>query len=168
MRGTGLTDQWGYSELIAYGPTNNSGVLSLMAVETHSPTPTWNWAAAYAAKAARALLNDPARPLQTLEMEGCLPAPKHQRFDKKQCNDLSGVGLATQSVNDNNVPAIMRETTTYQKNLYGQGDDAYELVPTLATLAALFRSQRHAITVKVSRVTSWLTTARGLALARPS
>ena len=45
----------------------------------------------------------------------------------------------------------MRETTTYQKNLYGQGDDAYELVPTLATLAALFRSQRHAITSKFPR-----------------
>jgi phage tail sheath gpL-like len=151
VRGKGTTDQWGYSELIAYGPSNNSGVLSLMAVEAYSPTPTWNWAAAYAAKAARALLNDPARPLQTLEMTGCLPPPKHQRFDKKQCNDFAGVGLATQNVNDNNVPMILRESTTYQKNLYGQGDDAYELVPTLATLAALFRSQRHAITSKYPR-----------------
>ena len=151
VRGKGLSDQWGYSEMMAYGPTNNSGVISLMAVETHAPSPAWNWAAAYAAKSARALLNDPARPLQTLELEGCLPAPKHQRFDKKQCNDMSGVGLATQGVNDNNIPAILRETTTYQKNLYGQGDDAYELVPTLATLAALFRSQRHAITSKYPR-----------------
>lgn len=149
-RGIG-TDQWGYSDLIAYGPSNNSGVVSLMAVERYSPTPSWNWAAAYAAKAARALLNDPARPLQTLELETCLPAPKHQRFDKAQCNALAGVGLATQSVNANNIPAIMRESTTYQKNLYGQGDDAYELVPTLATLAALFRSQRHAITSKFPR-----------------
>jgi phage tail sheath gpL-like len=120
-------------------------------VEKHSPTPTWNWAAAYAAKAARALLNDPARPLQTLELETCLPAPKHQRFDKAQCNNLASVGLATQSTNANNIPAIMRESTTYQKNLYGQLDDAYELVPTLATLAALFRSQRHAITSKYPR-----------------
>jgi phage tail sheath gpL-like len=151
VRGAGASDQWGYSELIQYGPSNNSGVLSLMAVEKHSPTPTWNWAAAYAAKAARALLNDPARPLQTLELETCLPAPKHQQFDKAQCNSLAGVGLATQSVNANNIPAIMRENTTYQKNLYGFGDDAYELVPTLATLAALFRSQRHAITSKYPR-----------------
>ena len=151
VRGAGASDQWGYTELMQYGPNNNSGVLSLMAVEKESPTPVWNWTAAYAAKAARALLNDPARPLQTLQLEGCLSAPKHQRFDKKQCNDLSGVGLATQSVNDNNVPMIMRESTTYQKNLYGQGDDAYELVPTLATLAALFRSQKHAITSKFPR-----------------
>jgi phage tail sheath gpL-like len=151
VRGAGATDQWGYSELIQYGPSNNSGVLSLMAIEKHSPTPQWNWAAAYAAKAARALLNDPARPLQTLEMEGCLPAPKHQRFDKAQLNNLAGVGLATQSTNANSVPAIMRESTTYQKSAYGFGDDAYELVPTLATLSALFRSQRHAITTKFPR-----------------
>jgi phage tail sheath gpL-like len=151
VRGAGASDQWGYTELMLYGPENNSGVLSLMAIESQSPTPTWNWAAAYTAKAARALLNDPARPLQTLELEGCRPAPKHQRFDKKMCNDFAGVGLATQNVNDNNVPMVMRESTTYQRNLYNQGDDAYELVPTLATLAALFRSQRHAITSKFPR-----------------
>ena len=144
-------DQYGYIDLMLYGPSNNSGVVSVMGVEAETPTPSWNWAAAYAAKSARALLNDPARPLQTLTLEGCLPAPKHQRFDLKQCNDLSGVGIATQGVNDSGIPAIRRETTTYQKNLYGQGDDAYELIPTLATLSALFRSQRQAITSKFPR-----------------
>jgi phage tail sheath gpL-like len=140
-----------YAASLIYGPANNSGVLSLMAVETQSPTPTWAWAAAYAAKAARALLNDPARPLQTLTLDGCLPAPRHQRYTQAELNALSGVGLATQGVNGDGVPAIKRESTTYQKNLYSQGDDAYELVPTLATLAALFRSQRHAITSKYPR-----------------
>jgi phage tail sheath gpL-like len=141
----------GYADLMTYGPTNNSGVLSIMGVETNSPTPPWCWSAAYAAQGARALLDDPARPLQTLELAGCLPAPKQQRFDIKMCNDLAGVGIATQRVNPDGVPAIMRETTTYQKNLYGQGDDAYELVPTLATLSALFRAQRGAITSKFPR-----------------
>jgi phage tail sheath gpL-like len=149
-RGMG-TDQWGYSDLLEYGPNNNSGVLSILAVEKHSPSPPWQYAAAYAAKAARALLNDPARPLQTLTLDGCLPAPKHMRFDMKQCNDFAGVGLATQGPNADSVPAIRRESTTYQLNLYGQGDDAYELVTTLATLAALFRSQRYAITTKYPR-----------------
>jgi phage tail sheath gpL-like len=138
------------AELEAIGPENNSGVLSMLGIEPQSPTPVWNWAAAYTAKAARALLNDPARPLQTLTLDGCLPAPKHLRFTKANANALAGVGIATQGVTDG-VPAILRESTTYQKNLYGQGDDAYELVPTLATLAALFRSQRHAITSKYPR-----------------
>jgi phage tail sheath gpL-like len=141
----------GYTDLMTYGPSNNSGQVSIMAIEHNSPTPSWCWAAAYAAKAARALPNDPARPLQTLSLDGCLPAPKHQRFNKRQCNDFAGVGLATQGTSDDGTPGILRETTTYQKNLYGQGDDAYELVPTLATLAALFRRQRQAITSKYPR-----------------
>ncbi len=136
---------------LQYGPNNNSGIVSLLAIEMQSPTPVWNWAAAYCSKAARALLNDPARPLQTLPLEGCLPAPKHLRYTQAEMNALAGVGLATQGPNGDGVPAIKRETTTYQKNLYSQGDDAYELVPTLATLAALFRSQRHAITSKFPR-----------------
>jgi phage tail sheath gpL-like len=150
-KGVEVGEDKGYAAIVEYGPENNSGVLSIMGIEANSPSPTWVWAAAYAAKSARALLNDPARPLQTLALEGCLPAPKHQRFTKTQCNNFSGVGIATQGVNDDNIPAILRESTTYQKNLYGQGDDAYELVPTLATLAALFRSQRHAITSKYPR-----------------
>jgi phage tail sheath gpL-like len=150
-RGLPNGDQTGYTDLLEYGPANNSGVLSIMGIESHTPTPSWCWAAAYTAKAARALVNDPARPLQTLMMEGCLPAPKHQRFTIKQCNDLSGVGIATQGINAEGVPMIRRESTTYTRNVYSQGDDAYELVPTLATLAALFRSQRHAITTKFPR-----------------
>ena len=46
---------------------------------------------------------------------------------------------------------ILRETTTYQLNLYGQGDDAYELVTTLATLARLLRNQKQAITSQYPR-----------------
>jgi phage tail sheath gpL-like len=46
---------------------------------------------------------------------------------------------------------ISRETTTYQYNLYGFEDDAYELVTTLATLARLLRNQRQAITSKFPR-----------------
>ena len=144
-------DDTGYTDLLEYGPSNNSGVLSIMAIEAEAPTPSWCWASAYTAMAARALLDDPARPLQTLSLTGCLPAPKHQRFTKAECNNLAWVGLATQGVNDAGTPGILRETTTYQKNLYGQGDDAYELVPTLATLAALFRRQRQAITSKFPR-----------------
>ena len=82
-------DATGYTDLLEYGPNNNSGVVSIMAIEANSPTPPWCFAAAYTAKAARALVNDPARPLQTLAMEGCLPPPKHQRFTMAQLNNLS-------------------------------------------------------------------------------
>jgi len=149
-RGSG-TGNGGVSGLMSWGPNNNSGLVSVMGIETNSPTPNWEWAAAYTAKAARALLNDPARPLQTLTLDGCLPAPKHQRFRMTDLNNLAGVGIATQRVNGDGIPSIVRETTTYQLNLYGQGDDSYELVTTLATLAAFFRNQRQAITSKYPR-----------------
>lgn len=151
-RGAGTVgDPAGYGDIMMYGPNNNSGVVTIMGVEWNSPTPSWCWAATYASKAARALVNDPARPLQTLTLDGCLPAPKHQRFTMAQLNDFAWNGIATQGVNGDGVPSIKRESSTYQFNLYGQGDDAYELITTMETLATLFRNQKYAITSKFPR-----------------
>ena len=140
-----------YSDLIIYGETRNDGVLSIMGVEPKAPSPTYEWAAAYAAKAARALTNDPARPLQTLALNKIKPAQSSDRFILPELNSMSGVGIATQRTGLDGVARIMRETTTYQLNLYGYSDDAYELVTTMATLARLIRNQRHAITSKFPR-----------------
>jgi phage tail sheath gpL-like len=141
-----------YSDLIAFGGTRNNGITSVMAVEMTSPTPVYEWVAAYVAKAQRALINDPARPLQTLTLNTVKLAPLQDRFDTIEMNSLAGNGLATQKAGSDNQPMISRETTTYQLNLYGFRDDAYELVTTLATLARLIRNQRHAITSKFPRV----------------
>jgi phage tail sheath gpL-like len=144
-----------YSDLITWGLNpamgRNSGVISTMAVETKSPTPVYEWAAAYTAKAQRALINDPARPLQTLSLTAVKPAPLHDRFSFVELNSLAGSGFAIQKAGSDGYPMIAREQTTYQWNLYGQGDDAYELVTTLASLAKLLRNQRHAITTKFPR-----------------
>ena len=140
-----------YADMLVFGETRNSGVTSIMGIELASPSPVFEWVAAYVAKAQRALINDPARPLQTLEFSGIMPAPLHQRFNRGELNTIAGYGIATQETDPNGIPMILRETTTYQLNLYGQGDDAYELVTTLATLARLLRNQRHAITTKFPR-----------------
>jgi phage tail sheath gpL-like len=145
-----------YSDLIEYadpfeGAIPNSGVISIMAVEDLSPTPVFEWTAAYVAKAQRALINDPARPLQTLSLGTVKLAPLHDQFNTIELNSLAGHGFATQKAGADRQPMISRDTTTYQYNLYGQGDDAYELVTTLATLAKLIRNQRHAITSKFPR-----------------
>ena len=139
-----------YSDLIAFGATRNSAQMSVIGVEVGSPTPSYEWAAAYAAKAARALLNDPARPLQTLSLDSCLPAQSHFRFLLSELNGLAYGGIATQRTMTT-VPVIMRESTMYTKNLYGNSDDAYELATTLSTLTALLRNQRQAITSKFPR-----------------
>jgi phage tail sheath gpL-like len=141
-----------YPNLLTFGNTRNSGVTSVMGVEMTSPSPVYDWVAAYVAKAQRALTNDPARPLQTLTLNTIKLAPLQDRFDTIELNSLATNGIATQKAGSDNQPMISRETTTYQLNLYGFRDDAYELVTTLATLARLIRNQRHAITSKYPRV----------------
>jgi phage tail sheath gpL-like len=140
-----------YSNLMTWGETQNSGVLSVMAIEPGMPHPVYEITAAYTAKAQRALTNDPARPLQTLSLNSILNAPLHQRFNTLEINSLAGAGFATQKAGTQGNPMISRESTTYQLNLYGMPDDAYELVTTLATLARLMRNQKHAITSKFPR-----------------
>lgn len=144
-----------YSDLMQFGVDfmgGNSGVLSIMAFELTTPTPMFELTAAYTAKAQRALSNDPARPLQTLQLAHTLPAKLHERFVFDEINSLANNGFAIQKCwPGSGLPQIAREQTTYQVNLYGHGDDAYELVTTLATLARLLRNQRHAITSKYPR-----------------
>lgn len=139
-----------YGNLLVWN-TRNCAQLSVMAVEVTAPSPVWEWCAAYTAKAARALSIDPARPLQTLHLETIVPAKGDDRFLLSELNALSMAGLATQRTLQDNIPMITRESTTYNKNLYGNSDDAYELVTTLATLAKILRNQRQAITSKFPR-----------------
>jgi phage tail sheath gpL-like len=140
-----------YPDLITFGATQNSGVISVMGFEVASPSPAFEWAAAYTAKAQRALVDDPARPLQTLALNKIKCAPLHSRFDFDELNSLASNGIAIQKAGSDNQPMIAREQTLYQLNLYGQSDDAYELVTTLATLAKLLRNQRQVITSQFPR-----------------
>jgi phage tail sheath gpL-like len=142
-----------YAALITFGENgNNSAATSVMGFEVASPSPAYEWAAAYCSKAQRALVNDPARPLQTLQLEGILLAPPSDRFILSEINTLASYGIATQMASADNVqPMISRESTSYRLNVYGFEDDAYELVTTLSTLAALLRGQRFVITTKYAR-----------------
>jgi phage tail sheath gpL-like len=140
-----------YTNQIIWGDTQNSPVISVMSFETASPSPCFEWAAAYAAKAQRALINDPARPLQSLALNNVKAAPLHQRYDFPELNSLASNGLAIQQTGSDGQPMILREQNLYQLNLFGAPDDAYELVTTLATLAKLMRNQKQAITSKYPR-----------------
>lgn len=140
-----------YSSLITFGAGRNSGVVSIEPLETLFQTPPWEVAAAYTAQAARSLLNDPARPLQTLPLYGVMGPPKGGSFTALERNALTLAGFAAQGARADGTIQILREQTTYQTNAYGVGDTAYGLVTTLATLARLFRNQKQAITSKYGR-----------------
>lgn len=139
------------SDLASLGNGRNSAAVSIMGMEALMPSMAAQVAAAYCSKAGRALSNDPARPLQSLHLEGILPAKPLNRFLISELNTMALAGIATQRTFSDNIPTISRESTTYTKNLYGIADDAYELVTTLATLARLIRNMRQTITSKFPR-----------------
>jgi phage tail sheath gpL-like len=140
-----------YSNLLLWGEGENAAQVSVMDMEPALPSPVWEMTSAYCAEAALALSNDPARPLQTLQLLGVMHAPKGYQFLLTELNLLAATGIATQAINPNGNLAILRETTLYQLNAYGSPDDAYTDVTTLATLAKLLRNQRQAITNKFPR-----------------
>jgi phage tail sheath gpL-like len=140
-----------YSAAIIYGQSRNDPVISIMEIEQATPSPVWEVAAAYCGRGAAALLDDPARPLQTLELMGITVAKRADRYTNTLLNNLTGNGLAIQRVNSAGLMMILRESTTYQKNSYGQGDTAFNKLTTLATLKTILYRQRAAITSKFPR-----------------
>lgn len=140
-----------YSALVTLGNARNQAVTSILGVEVAMPTPVWEVAAAYAAQAARALLNDPARPLQTLALAGVKAAAKGSRFAGLERNTLVKSGIAVTTIDTDGTVRIAREATGYLTNPQGVADGAYDLVTTLATLARLFRNQKRVITSKYGR-----------------
>jgi phage tail sheath gpL-like len=140
-----------YANLLTWGLTQNSPVISTMAVNPDSPSPIWEWSAAYCALGALGFSDDPARPLQTLEFLGILPARIQNRFTQGQLNALTNSGLAIAGVAPSGNPMILREQTQYQLNSFGQGDTAFGLLTVLATLQELLRRMKSAITSKYPR-----------------
>lgn len=141
-----------YANLITWGLAQNQPVISTIAVEQDSPTPLFQWSAAYCALAALGFSADPARPLQTLEFLGVLPARLQNRFSQSQLNSLTNSGLAIQATSPDGNPMILREQTQYQLNSFGQSDTAFGLLTVLATLQELLRRMKSAITSKYPRV----------------
>jgi phage tail sheath gpL-like len=139
-----------YSDHMAFGPNQNYPTITIMAMEKKVPAPCWEVAAAYAGRAALALSADPARPLQTLTLDGILPALPQDLFAKLELKSIAGVGLAIQGTVAGTMQ-ILREQTTYQFNSYGQADNSYQLVTTLSTLATINRRLQTAITNKFPR-----------------
>ena len=141
-----------YSSAITFGLTINSPVMSTMVIEPLAPSPIWEWTAEYCALAALGFSDDPARPLQTLEMQMVLPATLPNRFTQSNLNNLTNGGFAIQTVDPAGNAMILREQTQYQFNQFGQGDTAFGLLTVLATLSELLRRMKSSITSKYPRM----------------
>lgn len=107
----------------------------------YNDSPSWSpeVAAGAMAAAAVALRVDPARPVQTLAVQGVLAPPPASGFSKSTANSLLGTGIALLTWGADGTARWQRCVTTYQKNPQGFTDRSMLDVETLFTLMAITR-----------------------------
>ncbi|HAW0440508.1 TPA: hypothetical protein JLJ32_003187 [Escherichia coli] len=138
-----------YTNMTA-GDQFNQQHITLAGYEKETQTPADELAASRTARAAVFIRNDPARPTQTGELVGMLPAPKGKRFTMTEQQTLLSHGVATAYV-ESGVLRIQRDVTTYRKNAYGVADNSYLDSETLHTSAYVLRKLKSVITSKYGR-----------------
>lgn len=139
-----------FATLQAAGVLRNDQHTTIAGFETSVPSTVWDYVAAYAARNAVYINVDPARPTQTGELIGILPATPVTRFIQTERQTLLSSGIATSYVGGSAV-RVERAITTYQKNVWNQADPSYLDSETMHTLAYIIRHLRARITTKYPR-----------------
>jgi phage tail sheath gpL-like len=140
------------SGLVAIGTARNSPYNSILAADGENPiTPPWRRAAAAAAQVAVAAQNHPARPFQTLQLNGCLPTAVGDRFTDTERNTLLFNGIATTVAAAGGVVRLNRLISTYRKNAAGADDTAYLDATTAFSLMFLRYTFKQRIANKYPR-----------------
>lgn len=138
------------ANLQSFGKAQNDQHLTVMAVEPACPSLSIEVLGALVGSCLTAIQNDPARPLQTLELVGITPSPVGSRFTLSEKQTLLTSGIATSYVSGGYV-RIERCITTYQTNSLGDADTSYLDSNTLHTLAYIIRKLKSVITSKYPR-----------------
>lgn len=136
--------------LSGFGKSFNDQHLSIVGVEPALPAMTCEVLAAYAARTAVSVTNDPAQPTQTLQLLGIKPYQAGEGFTLNERQTLMTSGIATTMAGGSGI-CICRGITTYQRNAYGDVDVSYLDSETLFTLAYVIRKLRSEITSKLGR-----------------
>lgn len=140
-----------YGQLADFGEKRNDQHASLLGVDG-SPSPDYQWGAAYTGAIAQSLRNDPGRPLQTLVINGVLPPDDTKILELTERNNLLHSGISAFTVDDDGTVRVENIITTYQKNAYGDNDDSYLQVETLYLLMFVSRYLRTQVTSKFGRM----------------
>jgi phage tail sheath gpL-like len=138
------------SNLSTFGNGRNSPHVSIPEATDTISTP-FEMAAMYAGQIAAEASADPARPFQTLELIGAVPAPITEQFTYAERNTLLFDGIATVQVATGGVMRIERAISMYQKNAVAADDIAYLDVNTLVTLMYLRYDFRNSILTRYPR-----------------
>lgn len=160
------TGRWSYSRQIyghaytaqrgtlaalqAAGVLRNGQHHTIAGIDVDTPAPAWEYAAAFGGENAKAISVDPARPTQTLPLNGILAPRPGKRFLFTERQTLLNYGIATSVVSSGTL-LIERAITTYQKNALGQADPSYLDSEVLHQSAYVMRYLRSKITTKYPR-----------------
>ncbi|UQY45068.1 phage tail sheath subtilisin-like domain-containing protein [Mixta hanseatica] len=138
------------SDLVSFGDTMNNQHITVAGYETGVQTSADELVALRTARNAVFIRNDPARPTQTGELTGALPAPAGSRFTLTEQQSLLMHGIAT-AYAEGGTLRIQRDITTYKQNAYGVADNSYLDSETLHTSAYVIRQLKSIITSKYPR-----------------
>jgi len=138
------------SNLVSFGSSLNSPHLSVMN-GGEVPNHPAEIASSYAGKVSKEGSVDPARPFQTLELDGILSPELDKRNTISENNLLLNNGISTYQVSNDGTMRIQRAITTYQENEAGVDDIAYLDVNTMLTLMYLRYDFRNTILTKYPR-----------------
>lgn len=138
------------TELKAIGERPNNQHLTIVGVRD-TITSLASTLVAYVGQASASLSIDPARPLQTLQLNAVknVSASSQLTFIEKKALLYAGISPLTY---DSGKPDIVRAITTFRTNAFGANDVSYLDVNTLATLALIVRYLKQVITSKFARV----------------
>lgn len=154
-----LSQRWGHvftakvdsaANLLTAGAARNDQHTTIFGA-TALPTPPWEFAAAMAGACIPALKADPARPLQTLGVNGVLAPAVSDRHSLTVQQSMLTTGIALASYSRAGDVTVERAVTTYQLNKFGQADQSYLDVETMFTLMAVMRRLRSTVTQKLPR-----------------
>lgn len=139
-----------HAALTTFGNSRNSPHLSVMGTNG-SPTPPCEWAAVLGAVCAYHMKIDPARPEQTLVLDGAMAPDDGVTFDNEERNFLLHDGNSTFTVDDGGLVRIERVITTYETNATGIDDISYLNLNTMKTIAYLRYSLNARVQLKYPR-----------------
>ena len=144
-----------FSELITFGETCNSPLISFMSINELGDSGNKQLSdakaiGAWAGQIAPSLANDPCRPLQTLTMNGVYSIASSE-LDWTERNLLLHSGMGTYTVTATGSVQVERPVTAYTTNASGVADDSYLDVMTPATAMYFREKQRSLILSKYGR-----------------
>jgi phage tail sheath gpL-like len=130
------------------GTTINSGRI-LLAYLRGTQSPAYEIAAAFAA--VKASEEDPARPLNTLELTGIAAPPIASRLSRTEQESCLANGVTPLEVGPGEVVQIVRAISTYVKNAAGINDISLLDITTICTLDYVREAIRTRIALRFPR-----------------